>query len=333
MVNHGSTGLIALLMALALLSWASEPAVAAVHIEGQVEAGGGPVAHSAVTLWAASSDAPAQIAQAETRADGRFVIASEQSPHNDGSLYLVAVGGQPAIAKVPGNNPALTMLAVLGNRPPAKVTINEMTTIASVWTNAQFLDGAGIKGYALGLRIAAGNVPNFVDLATGGYGGPIQDAINSTQTPTMAIFATLSNVMAGCATQLKADACSSFFAAATGPDGKVPTNTLAAAQSIARALAYKPDRLFALLDDFYPVPKGKTLRPTPFLPYLRVAPSAWILPLKFTGGGLSGPGKIMFDREGNAWTGVNFIVGEQALGPCGMETWPSSRRMAARFRR
>ena len=69
----------------------------------------------------------------------------------------------------------------------------------------------------LGLRIAAGNVPNFVDLETGGYGGTIQDALNSTQTPTMANFATLANVMAGCITQVTPDACGRFFAAATAP--------------------------------------------------------------------------------------------------------------------
>jgi hypothetical protein len=48
------------------------------------------------------------------------------------------------------------------------------------------------------------------------------------------------------------------------------------------------------------------------MPYLSYAPSAWVLPLKFSGGGLNAPGKIMFDGEGNAWTGVNFIVGSQA---------------------
>ena len=54
----------------------------------------------------------------------------------------------------------------------------------------------------------------------------IQDALNSNQTPTMANFATLSSVMAGCITRVKADACSSLFAAATGPDGKTPADTL-----------------------------------------------------------------------------------------------------------
>src|SRR5262249_29437458 len=156
------------------------------------------------------------------------------------------------------------------------------------------------------------NVPNFADLETGGWGGPIQDPLNSSQTTTMANFATLASVFAACTARITSDACSRVLAASTPPDGKTPADVLEAAQAVARNAAYRPERLFALLDVFYPVPKGKTLRRPPFMPYLSFAPSAWVLPLKFTGGGLSAPGKIMFDSQGNAWTGVNFIVGSQA---------------------
>ena len=80
----------------------------------------------------------------------------------------------------------------LGGAPPANDTVNEMTTVASVRTNAQFIDGAAIKGPALGLKIAAGNAPNFVDLRTGGWGTTIQDPLSSGQTPTIANFTTTS---------------------------------------------------------------------------------------------------------------------------------------------
>ena len=186
-----------------------------------------------------------------------------------------------------------------------------MTTVASVWTNAQFLDGTAIKGPALSLRIAAGNVPNFVDLQTGGWGPAIQDPLNSGQTPTMANFATLADVLAGCATLVTVNACDKLFIAATPPKGAAPTDTLTAAQSIARAPWYQPERLYALLDQFYPVPKGKNLRAVPFMPYLNCAPSAWVLPLKFDGGGYRAGGKAMFDSEGNLWVGDNFTVGWQ----------------------
>ncbi len=293
------------------LGFTLAPAAAAVRIEGQVQAGGGPVAHSAVTLWAAGANTPAQLAQTETGVDGRFVITTDQSPSGEASLYLLANGGEPAGGNVSGTNQALTFLAVVGNQPPANVTINEMTTVASVWTNAQFLDGTAIKGPALSLRIAAGNVPNFVDLTTGGWGEAIQGPLNSGQTPTMANFATLADLLAGCATRVVSDACDRLFAAVTPPKGRAPTDTLLAAHAIARYSWYQPARLFALLDAFYPVPAGKNMRAVPFGPYLRFAPSAWVLPLKFDGGGFRAGGKAMFDSESNLWVGDNWTVGWQ----------------------
>ena len=47
------------------------------------------------------------------------------------------------------------------------------------------------------------------------------------------------------------------------------------------------------------------------MPYLNFAPNAWVLPLKFDGGGYRAGGKAMFDSEGNLWTGDNFTVGWQ----------------------
>jgi len=283
-----------------------------VRVEGQVQAGGGPLASSTVTLWAASAGDPKQLAQTKSGGDGRFELRTAGAPGKDVVLYVVAKGGEATVNKGGGDNPAVALLAVLGNTPPLNVVINEMTTVASVWTNAQFLNGSAIKGHALGLKIAAGNVPNFVDLQTGGWGTAIQDPLNGSQTPTMANFATLADLLSGCATRVKADACSKLFAA-TPPTGVAPIDTLTAAQSIAHYSWYKPERLFALLDEFYPVPQGKNLRPVPFMPYLNFAPSAWVLPLKFDGGGFRAGGKAMFDSEGNLWVGDNFTVGWQAL--------------------
>jgi hypothetical protein len=141
MFSDNRTQIVGLLLATGLLVGAINPVSAAVRIDGQVQAGGGPVANSTVTLWAGSAGEPKQLAQAKTGDDGGF------------ALNAVNKGG--------GDNPALAFLTVLGGAPPAKVVVNEMTTVASVWTNAQFLDAAAIKGPALSLSIAAGNVPNF----------------------------------------------------------------------------------------------------------------------------------------------------------------------------
>ncbi len=283
-------------------------ASAADSIQGQVLGGGAPIANSTVTLWAEGAGAPKQLAQARTGSDGRFEVRVSAS--QDVILYLVATGGEPT-ANRGGDNPAIALMTVVGSRPPASVVINEMTTVASVWTHAQFLEGTTIKGHALGLRIAAGNLPNFVDVETGGWGGAIQDPLNSGQTPTMANFATLADLLSGCVNRVKADACSSLFAAATPPGGEAPNNTLSAAESIALNPWYQPERLFALLRQFYPVSASNHMLAVPYMPYLNWAPSAWTLPLKFTGGGYVAGGKCMFDSEGNLWVGDNFTVGWQ----------------------
>ncbi len=140
------------------------PAFAA-DISGQVFGAGKPIAQSTVTLLAASAGQPKQLAQTKTDNDGRFVINGAGT--TDSSLYLVATGGVSAADRGAGDNPAIALITVVGSNPPARVTINEFTTIASVVTHAQFIDDTTIKGAPLQLRIAAGNVPNFVDLETG----------------------------------------------------------------------------------------------------------------------------------------------------------------------
>jgi hypothetical protein len=301
-----------MLMTAALMGSFCGIATAAVHIEGQAQAGGSPLANSTVTLWAGSSSDPQQLAQTKTSTEGNFQLNSEENVGEGVILYLTAQGGSTVVSKGGGDNSAVVLLSVLGNIPPAKAVINEMTTVASVWTNAQFLNGTVLKGHPLGIKIAAGNMPSFVDLQSGGWGTTIQDPLNSSQTPTMANFATLADLLSACATRVTADACSQLFAAATDPRGNVPKDTLTAAQNIARYPWYHTEQLFTLLGDFYPVPDGKTMRPVPFMPYLNYPPSAWVLPLKFTGGGYLAGGKAMFDSEGNLWVGDNFTIGWQA---------------------
>jgi hypothetical protein len=286
-------------------------ALAADHLSGQVLGAGVPIASSTVVLWEAGSDAPKKLAEAKTNDQGQFEIRFADALGADAIFYLVATGGVPNAHKGSGDNPAIGLLAVLGNKPPDKVVINEFTTIASVWTNAQFLDGPKLQGNVLGLRIAAGNVPNFVNLQTGGWGGAIQDPLNGGQTPTMANFATLADVLAGCLTLIRSDACSSLFYAATSPRGEYPKDTLAAAENVAHYPWYQPEKLFGLLNYLYPAPQDHNLRAVPFMPYLNFTPSAWVLPLKFDGGGLRAGGKGMFDSEGNFWAADNFTVGWQ----------------------
>src|SRR5208337_2240518 len=155
--------LLGVLATCALLAGA---AFATATIKGQVLGGGAPIAKSTVTLWEASAGAPKQLGQTKTNDDGRFEVRA-RGGSKDGILYLVANGGVAKASKTGGDNPAIALLSVLGNNPPASVTINELTTVASAFTNARFISGTAISGNPLGLKIAAGNVPNLVDPATG----------------------------------------------------------------------------------------------------------------------------------------------------------------------
>ena len=250
---------------------------------------GAPVAKSTVTLWEASAAAPKQLAQAKASDDGRFEVRTKGAK-GDAILYLVASGGAPKASKAGGDNPALVLLAVLESNPLASVTINELTTVASAFTAARFINGESISGNPLGLRIAAGNVPNLVDPATGGWGKVILDPLNSTQTTTLANLNTLGSLITAFSTVANDDWRARFLKAATPTGGATPKNTLEAMAGIARAPWANAEALYALFDEAYPQPKdpldgarrlSRRISPT--------SPTDFALSLCFAGGGITPP--------------------------------------------
>jgi hypothetical protein len=282
-------------------------------LSGQVLGGGAPIANSTVALWAASASAPTQMAQAKTGADGRFTLNATTAPGKDTILYLVAKGGTPAAHKAGGNNPAIALLSVLGTTPPKTVTINELTTVASVFTAARFINGEAISGNPLGLRIAAGNAPNLVDPITGKWGKVLLDPLNSSMTTTLATLDTLGSLITASFTVANDNWRARFFKAATVAGSATPTNTLEAMAGIARAPWVAPKELYALFDEAYPLPAPVARRAgVPFAPYLVYAPVDFALSLAFSGGGDYANGRFMFDAEGNLWSGMNWMPGSQS---------------------
>src|SRR5262249_44961860 len=134
--------------------------VHAAEISGTVQAANKPIAGATVTLYAASDAASAKLTETHSDQHGAFNLDAGQ-PASDTVLYLVAKGGKPGVAASPVANDAIALLAVLGSTPPKTVTVNEFTTVGSLWICAQFLNGDELSGPKLGLSIAAGNVPNF----------------------------------------------------------------------------------------------------------------------------------------------------------------------------
>ena len=280
------------------------------RIEGRVEGGGGPIAKANVSLWVARSAAPGKLAETQTADDGRFELTTTGKKDDAGVLYLIAEGGLPKAGTGTEPNPAIRFMATLGTEPPEQVTINELTTVASAWTGAQFLNGSALSGNPLGLRIAAGNVTNLVELKTGGLGPVIMDPLNAPQTTTLAKMNTLGLVLSGCVTAIPG-ACDKLFDATTPPGGTTPANTLQAAQNIARHPWHNAKEIFGLLDAFYPVPEGKRYRDVALIPYLFYAPSSWTLSLVYGGGGYYAVGGAAIDVEGNFWTNNNWMPGSQ----------------------
>jgi hypothetical protein len=284
-----------------------------VGIEGQVQTGGGPLANSTVTLWAASADEPKQLAQTKSDSDGRFELRAADPPGKDVVLYVVAKGGMATVNKGSGDNPATALLAVLGNQPPAKIVVNELTTVASTFTSARFIKSEAISGNPLGLRIAAGNAPNLVDPATGGWGKVLLDPLNSSMTTTLAKLDTLGSLISAYATIANDDWRARFLKAATPTGGATPKNTLEAMAGIAREPWAAPKELYGLFDEAYPLPAPDERRTgAPFAPYLVYVPDDFALSLAFSGGGNYAAGRLMFDADGNLWSGQNWLPGSQS---------------------
>ena len=192
------------------------------------------------------------------------------------------------------------------------MTINELTTVASAFTNARFISGDGISGNPLGLKIAAGNAPNLVDPVTGRWGKVLLDPLNSSMTTTLASLDTLGALITASFTVANDDWRDRFFKVSTPTGGATPKNTFEAMAGIARAPWIAPKELYALFDEAYPLPASDARRAAPFAPYLVYVPADFALSLCFSGGGDYANGRFMFDAEGNLWSGQNWLPGSQS---------------------
>ena len=106
------------LVAVGIISMASISALAA-ELAGTVQGAGKPIAGSTVTLYAAGTGAPAQLAQGKAGDNGAFKLTSKEAP-KDSVLYVVAKGGTPKAAADKGPNDAIGLVAVLGTSLPTE---------------------------------------------------------------------------------------------------------------------------------------------------------------------------------------------------------------------
>jgi sugar lactone lactonase YvrE len=283
-------------------------------LRGHVHGGQQPIVGASIQLYAAgatgygSSATPLLSSAVTTDASGSFSITGGYTcPSSTSQLYIVATGGNPGLT--PGtNNAASALMTALGPcslnggqytlDPNSFISINEVTTVASVYALSAFMGGDAThvgtsNTNAVGLANSFAIVNNLVNTTSGaalattpaGNGTAPQAAVN-----------TLGNVLASCVNSTGVGSpCSALFGNATPVGGgTTPTDTIQAIYDIARNPANNVSALYALAS-----------ATPPFQPTLSPAPNDWMLAVTYSGGSPTG---MAIDASGNAWF-TNAVYG------------------------
>jgi hypothetical protein len=286
-------------------------AVAGVHLQGSVHGGQQPVVGANVQLYAAGSTGYGSaytyssgtsllgLNVVNTDTAGGFNISNDYTcPSASTLVYLVATGGDPGIGST--NNPNIAVMAALGpcgNLSSATfISVNELTTVASVWALSPFMTGIANIGTspanALGLANAFATVNKLVNIGSGATAGttlPAGAILPITKINTLAdILASCINSSGGAAGDTSTNCGTLFSATATG--SVTPTDTITAAMLIAQ----NPTTHVATL-------AGLASPTAPFLPTLTTTPNDFSLVVTYTAGGISSPSGLAVDSAQNIW--------------------------------
>mgnify|MGYP003307945917 CR=1 FL=1 len=296
-------GLLIAGLAMGLTGLAGQQAAeASIHnkVRGTVSVMGKPVANASVTLWRTKGgEEPKPLKAVRTNQDGSFALSVRPK---DGTVhYLIATGG--TVDK--SNVDRLNMLTVLDGTAKGTTTINERTTVGSVWPNAQQLKGDQLIGSTNALAIGSGHVKHLVNTSTGEFGETLLNGFNLLSSETAARINVLSNLLALCGDPKKERDCEQLFQL-TGA-----TNSLDAMTNIAKLPWKNTGKLYQLFDKNYPLNNSKR-RTTASLPYLLFQPKSFSLSIRFQGGGALALGKLGFDQKGHLWSGANWMPGSQS---------------------
>ena len=269
-------------------------------IQGQTFGGQQPVSGATIQLYQVGTSGYGAGATAlitgtpvTTDTSGAFTITGKYTACTSGSqVYITARGGNPGS----GTNNSLALLAGLGlcdNLTASTfININEITTVATVWALAPFMNGTTIGAPATnpaGLVQAMADVAVLTDVASGttpGAGLP-----TGAIAPTSEIN-TLADILASCVNSTGAGdgaACDRLFANATSRTGVVPTDTVTAAINMATQPSKNVTTLF-----------GLSSSTAPFQPTL-TAINDFTVGVTYSVGGFSGPSAMAIDSSNNVW--------------------------------
>lgn len=277
------------------------------YIEGTVHSGATPIVSATVTVFSSSDDnGQRALGSGSTNDNGQFQIWYKTPANSETAIYLTTAGGRIATQTqdVPGS---YVLASVLGGLPtPSSIAINELTTVASAYALAQFIDGPSLNGNSIGLQAAARLLGNLATVETGAPGPTITNSDNTPES-TLSALRTLNemaNLLASCARD--ANVCQSIMQLALPLNGAAPQDTFRAVANMAKTPWRDPQPLFDLItSDLYSPNLGSNV------------PSAWTLSLKFKGNPthLAGPGNMAFDQDGQMWITNNLVADDTYVLP------------------
>ncbi len=289
------------------------PTPASRAFSGSVHGGQQPVSGATIQLYAVAATSkgtasPLISATVTTASNGTFTITGDYSCTGNPLVYIVATGGNPGS----GANTALSLMAALGPcnnlTPSTFISINELTTVASVYALAPFMSGykkvGAASSNAAGIANAFQTVNSLVNTATGtapGLGLPANGTVPTTE------LNTLADILSSCVNSTGTGApCTSLFSAATPSGGSAPTDTIGAALNIATNPGNSVATLF-----------GLTPATPPFPPALTTAPNDWTLAVKYADPSLKAPYGLAIDAAGNVWVTNESGASVTELSPVG----------------
>ena len=270
--------------------------------QGTVLGGDQPVTFASIQFFAVGSagygSAATSLLNVPTGTDqnGNFSITGDYTcPSASALVYLVVTGGNPGLA--PGTNNAalaeMSLLGACGNLSPSTfVTVNELTSVAAVFTLQPFMQdyahiGAPVSNFQ-GIAAAFAQASALINLA----GHPAVPA--SGLSLPIALVDTLGDVISVCVNSngslAPAAPCGRLFGPATPAGGTAPTDTLQALLLIARNPGNNVSTIY------------NTVAPSaPYLPTLSKAPADFTLAVQFFAPAFRTPQDLAIDGNGTVW--------------------------------
>jgi hypothetical protein len=304
--QHRWFGVVAATALTALLTGCSgfngKPAsMAGPALQGNVHGGQQPIAGASIALYAAgttgysATNANLLITPVTTTANGNFTLTSYNCTAGQ-QIYLVGTGGNPG----GGTNNNSALMAALGDcatlNSSTYISVNEITTIGSVFALAPFMSGDSALGSSstntAGLARAFASVNKLVNIANGHAGG---SALPAGATAPVDEIYTLADIIAACINSTggvagDGSACGTLFTLTTPAGGTAPADTIQAALNI----AHNPTLNVAALFNSSPAA-------SPYAPQLSAAPTDWTLAVTYSTGGFNAPKSTTVDASGNIW--------------------------------